>query len=132
MFALYYKIYKWFCAKEPILMCRYVSVGCFATCVHMCVFWLLNSAILLRPLVANTVAFFFASLVSFVGHTFWTFRITDHLRLRMFRFFFFSGFLLACNTAIILILSGSGGFSWFISVLYSVFLSKRIDCSLSI
>ena len=67
---------------------RFGIIGVLASCWHFCMVYLFVSKQLSEPLIANIFAFFSAFLISYLGHSLWTFNDKTHTHKTAVRKFF--------------------------------------------
>ncbi|MGI9280246.1 MAG: GtrA family protein [Endozoicomonas sp.] len=58
---------------------KFIVTGGTAAAVHLCALWLLVDLTQLNPLLANPAAFTLAFIVSYLGHSLWTFNHKQHV-----------------------------------------------------
>ncbi|WP_257280454.1 MULTISPECIES: GtrA family protein [unclassified Endozoicomonas] len=58
---------------------KFIVTGAAAAAVHLWVLWLLVDLTQLAPLLANPAAFILAFVVSYLGHSLWTFNHKQHV-----------------------------------------------------
>ena len=61
--------------RETIIACRFALVGLLATVLHIIVVWLVLASTNLHPLIANSLAYCSAFVVSFYGNYLWVFDV---------------------------------------------------------
>ncbi|WP_422132906.1 GtrA family protein [Endozoicomonas sp. ALD040] len=61
---------------QPI---KFIITGSTAAAVHLFVLWLLVDLTQVNPLLANPAAFILAFVVSYLGHSLWTFNHKQHV-----------------------------------------------------
>lgn len=85
-------------AAESRTLLRFATTGILATLVHMTTaLWLLgvpNASVM----AANTIAFFTAFSVSFIGNYLWTFRVHGHFRRSLIRYLVVAGTAFLANS----------------------------------
>ncbi|KEQ19790.1 GtrA family protein [Endozoicomonas numazuensis] len=57
---------------------KFIVIGGSAAAVHLSALWLLVNLTQLNPLMANPAAFILAFIVSYLGHSLWTFNHKQH------------------------------------------------------
>jgi putative flippase GtrA len=97
--------------RELLYTARFTIVGTVATLLHLAVVWLLIEWLQLPPLSANSLAFFAAFAVSFIGHYYWTFRRTNSPQAAIQRFFLVSITAFSVNTVVLAALISAGLFA---------------------
>jgi len=108
--------------QEFLAIIRFGIVGLAASGVHIFVVWLLLRLTSYPTLIANTLAFITAFVVSFSGHYIWTFQTPGNPSKAIQRFLLISllGFL--ANTMILAVILKLGWFSQLVSVIVSIFI----------
>ena len=66
---------------------KFGLIGALATFIHLLIVWTLINAMLLAPLLANTIAYIVTFCISFSGHYWWTFKSNQNT-LKALKFYF--------------------------------------------
>lgn len=83
---------------------RFGMVGGVATLVNSILFIVLVNTLNIQPLLANLLAFLFAFLISYFGHSWWTFDHREHSKEKLAKFLTTSSLGLLINSCFVWIL----------------------------
>lgn len=107
-------------------LCRFGLVGGMATIINCTVFVLLADTLKLQPLSANFLAFLSAFLISYFGHSWWTFKHNHHTKEKLAKFLTTSLMGLALNSGFVWVLMHCLYQSAYVAVLPMVFITPLL------
>lgn len=102
---------------------RFGIIGGLATIINCIIFVLLVDFLKLQPLAGNFLAFSSAFLISYLGHSSWTFKNKQHNKERLIKFLITALIGLAVNSSFVWILMHYFNQSAYIAVLPMVFIT---------
>lgn len=105
---------------------RFGIIGGLATLVNCVVFVLLVDSLKLQPLAGNFLAFLSAFLISYFGHSWWTFKNKHHNKERLIKFFMTSMIGLAINSGFVWVLMHYLAQSAYIATLPMIFITPLL------
>jgi putative flippase GtrA len=105
---------------------RFAIVGAGATLLNSGMFILLVELFRMRPLISNLLAFSMAFFVSYLGHSWWTFKSKQHSQKKLIKFLIVSLFGLLINSGFVWLFMHVYKQSAFIAVLPMIFFTPII------
>jgi len=105
---------------------RFGVVGGVSTLLNSAIFLILVDSLEVQPLLGNLIAFLCAFLVSYFGHSSWTFQDNQHSKERISKFLVISLMGLLINSGFVWILMHVLAYSAYIAILPMIFLTPPL------
>lgn len=116
---------------ETFVLARFGFIGIFSTLAHLTTIWFVLENTAVPILIANLIAFAVAFSVSFLGHYFYTFKMSARFYRSLCRFLLISTIALFSSTLLLEFLMLSSMFSRSASVLISASIIPMVSFAAS-